>query len=225
MAISRVGASAADGTTITIPGTYQNGDLAIIFAFRGATTAPSLPAGWTSLGTASAGASSYRLGWKLMTSGADTSGTWTNATGLVCHVYRGVATDRTPVIFGAANTATSATVTYSAISAVTGIDSWVAGFAATKTTTSTIETAPTNMTNACNTVGAATEYAGHDSNGAYTAGNGAWPATNVSVTTSAEWRSATCQIIAEHLNINNYQAFKDSATGDTGILSFTERIR
>lgn len=219
MAISRIGATGAEANNVTLPGAFQNGDLAIIFAFRANLTAPSLPAGWTSLGTASSGASSYRCGWKILLSGADTSGTWTNATGVVALVYRGVATNKTPVLIGTATTATSATITYGAVSAVAGRSSWVAAFGATKATTATIETAPTNMTNQTDTVGAATEYVGHDSNAPYTVGAGAWPSTGVSVGTSAEYRTLTLQILAEEGLGNNYR-FMDVPEG----MSTTEKI-
>src|SRR5437868_13548477 len=104
MAITRIGASGVEATSITIPGTYQNGDLIVIFAFRAAITSPSLPAGWTSLTSNSGNASSARLGYKIAGSNSETSGTWTNATGLVCHVYRGVSTSQTPAVFGTSST-------------------------------------------------------------------------------------------------------------------------
>lgn len=220
MALSRIGANAAEATTITIPASHQAGDLIIIFAFRTATTAPSLPAGWTSLSTASAGASSFTLGYKLAISNADTSGTWTNATGLVCHVYRGLATNKTPIGASTNTTATSATVTYGALNLQCPGTSWLVAFGATKTAASSLETPPTSMTNAATAVGAATEYAGHDTNGVYTVGAGAWPSTNVSVGTSAEYRTCVVEIFAEQLNLNNYLGFDVGDGMSTG-----EKIR
>jgi hypothetical protein len=93
-------------------------------------------------------------------------------------------------------------------------------FGATKTNASTLETPPTNLTNQSTLVGAATEYAGHDSNGPYTAGAGAWPSTNVSVGTSAEYRTVTIEVLAEQLNIENFK-FVDAGNG----MSATEKIR
>jgi hypothetical protein len=220
MAITRIGASAGDGTTITIPVGHQAGDLLVIFAFRSATTSPTTPAGWTAVTGLSSGASAFRLGWKLAISNADTSGTWTSATGLVCHVYRGVTTSQTPIVIGTSSTATGTTVTYGTDTLKNPGTSWVVGMAATKTTTSTIETAPTNMTNASTAVGATVEYAGHDTNGAYTLGQGTWPSTNVSVGVSAEWRSATFEILAEQGLNNNYQSVKVPDG-----MSTSERIR
>lgn len=225
MAITRIGTSSVEATSITLPGSPQPGDLMIIFAFRTALVAPTLPTGWTSLNTASAGASSQTTGYRIFVTG-DTSSTWTNATGLVCMIYRGTSTSQTPVVASGNSTATSANVTYTTIASVTGQNNWVVAMAATKTTTSTLETPPTNLTNETDTVGAATEYAGHDSNGGFTAGNGTWPTTAVAVGTSAEWRAVTLQVFAESLGYmaNDFQALKAEDNGN-GVLSFGERIR
>lgn len=206
--LSRIGAAAGDGTTITIPAGHQAGDLLVIFAFRGATTAPSLPAGWSGLTSASSGASSFRVGRKLAISGADTSGTWTNATGLCCAVYRGASSRDTtaalvlwsPTV--GANTGTGTTVDYGTAGTKVLFNpsggTWLVGFAATKTTDSTLETAPAGMTNAATAVGAATEYAVHDTNGPYISGGG-WPQTSVAVGgTSAEWRSFVVEILTDY---------------------------
>jgi hypothetical protein len=220
MAITRIGASAGDGTTITIPVGHQAGDLLVIFAFRSSTTSPTTPAGWTAVTGLSSGASSFRLGWKLAISNADTSGTWTGATGLICHVYRGVTTSQTPILIGTSSTATSTTVTYGTDTLKNPGTSWVVGMAGIKNNISTLETPPTNMTNASTSAGAANEYAGHDTNGAYTLGQGAWPSTNVSVGASGEWRSATFEILAEQGLNNNYQSVKVPDG-----MSTSERIR
>lgn len=228
MAITHIGSSAADGTTITIPVGHQIGDLLIIFAFRSATTAPSLPAGWTSIGSASAGATSARVGWKLAISGADSSGTWTNATGLVVQVLRGTSTNKTPISAATTTTGTGTSINYQNGASLLPMKaygtSWVVGFAATKTLDSSLQTAPTNLTNVATAVGAAVEYAGHNSSGIYvaaTADAGSWPTTAVSVGgTSAEWRSSIIEVFAEQGLNSNYQ-FAEVGDG----MSTTERIR
>jgi hypothetical protein len=204
--ISRIGSASADATTVTIPVGHQAGDLLLIYSFRAALTAPSLPAGWTSAATASSGATSYRIGWKIAGSAAETSGTWTSATGLVCFVYRGTATNKTPIGTPTTNSATSSNVIYTTLAINCPGTSWLAAFGVIVSTTSTIETAPTNLTNLTNLVGATVEYAGHDSNGVYNSGS--WPATGVAVTASAEWRSAQVEIFAEQGVPNNYQSVK-----------------
>ena len=90
--ISRIGSASAEATTITIPAGHHQGDIILIAAFRdGNTTNPSVPAGWTTITVTTDGTTcSTSVGWKIATSNSETSGTWTNATGLMCHVYRGV---------------------------------------------------------------------------------------------------------------------------------------
>jgi hypothetical protein len=221
MAITRIGAAAADASTVTIPAGHKIGDLLVIFAFRATTVAPSLPAGWTSISTGSSGLSSFILGWKLATSSADTSGSWSLATGTIVHVYRGTSTSRTPVGVSSDSTATSATIAYGALGPLKQPGtSWLAAFAVTKTTTSTLETPPTSMTNAATLVGGTVEYAGHDTNGPYTAGAGSWPLTNVAVGVSAEYRTCVLEIYAEQGLNNNYQQF-DVGNG----MSTSEKIK
>lgn len=213
MAITRVGTSAAgDGTTITIPSGHQAGDLLIIYAFRGVlNTAPSLPAGWTSLGTQSSSASAYRVGWKIAGSSSETSGTWTNATGLAVDVYRGTATNKVPILIGTATVGSSATATYGNIFFTTDLQGWVVAFGAVVGTGTTLENVPTGLSLAVNTVGATCEYVGFDSNGAYTSGAGAYKSNTTALGSSVEWRTITIQILAEEGYNNNYQRIK---TGD-----------
>jgi hypothetical protein len=77
-------------TSFTPSGNYDNGDLLFIYAFRRSTTAPSVGAGWTSVTSASSGASSFRLGVKSATSSSEASGTWTNASTLLFAAFRSV---------------------------------------------------------------------------------------------------------------------------------------
>lgn len=88
--ISFVGQSGYATTSGTVP-THVVGDLIVITAYRTALTAPSLPTGYTAIDNTSANANSIRVGYKYATSTSDTSGTWTNATGIIITVYRGVA--------------------------------------------------------------------------------------------------------------------------------------
>lgn len=87
--ISPVGQAQAATTTVTLPSNLQQGDIIIIFAYRTAITAPTLPAGWTTVTTVSGNSNSLRVGWKAANGTSDTSGTWTNASILQCSVYRG----------------------------------------------------------------------------------------------------------------------------------------
>lgn len=86
-----VSSAAANGTSIGSMPSHQAGDYIFIAAFRdGSTTAPSLPGGFTNLASGGDNTCSIRLGYKIAASGAETSGTWTNATITMCCVMRNV---------------------------------------------------------------------------------------------------------------------------------------
>lgn len=185
--VSYIG-SATGTTTATIPA-HIAGDLLVAFAYRdGNTTAPTLPSGWTSLNNSGADTNSGRLAWRVATDSATTSGTWTNATSLVIHVYRHAA-----IGAHAVGGASSTTVTYPALS-LTQLDgsSWVAGFAGHRSTNTSLETPPAGMVNRSTVVDATDEAAGHDSNG----GVAAWGATAVSVGgTASGWRAYSLELV------------------------------
>jgi len=134
MAISFVGSTTGTNSIASMPA-HQAGDLLLFFAFRdGSETAPSLPSGYTSKLTKSDGYidTSCRVGYKIAAGGSETSGEWTNATSLICHVYRGV--DQTTPLGGSStyghNNTGNNTISYRVITMTdTSGASWVAGFA------------------------------------------------------------------------------------------------
>jgi len=179
--------------------THQAGDLLLFYAFRdGSETAPSLPSGYTNKLTKSDGYvdTSERIGYKIATSSSETSGTWTNATSLICQVYRGV--DQTTPLGGSStyghNDTGNNTISYRVITMTdTSGASWVAGFAGHAATNTSLQTAPTGMTNRTNVVDATDEAAGHDTNG----GVSSWTTKTVSVGgTDSGWCSAVVEILA-----------------------------
>lgn len=91
-------------------GTHQTGDVFIAWAVRdGSSTAPSLASGWTDIASGGSNSLAYRLSWKVAASGAETSGTHTNATSLqIVHVRP--TSGWTPTI-GATSTALSSSAT------------------------------------------------------------------------------------------------------------------
>lgn len=107
-----VNSAKAGSATVTLPTGIQANDIIILFGYRNATTAPSLPAGFTAPtgGTISANANAGRLCYKIA-SGAEsgTTATMTNANVIQCVVYRS---------FWAVGTVTMAT---NAASTTTGI--------------------------------------------------------------------------------------------------------
>lgn len=219
MTISRVGFASAQATTITIPA-HQVGDLIIIWAFRdGSVTNPTIGlSGGTTITNASDGTScSISAAWKRALSTGETSGTWTNATGLVCAVYRGVATNKTPLGSHQSTSGTTNTVTYASIINCK-TSSWIVGFAAHRSINTTIESPPSGFSMQTNTVGALAEFVGFDTNGPR-GGTGSYPTTTVAITgTASGWMSTLIEIYNEDNKFNNYMGVR-AAASNTGILS------
>lgn len=228
MAISRIGAASTEATTITIPTGHNPGDFLIIFAFRdGSVTNPTIPAGWTSITNTTDGTlCSVSAAWKRASTTAETSGTWTNATGLICHVYRGQLSAGTPIGTFSPAAGTTNTITYAAAANANPIgSSWYLAFAAHRSIDTTIQSPPTNMSLTTNTVGAAAEYAGFDTNGLATV---SWPSTDVAISgTASGWQTMVIEIKAQGNTINNF-AFASSInalSSNPGIISVTEKIK
>ena len=221
MAISYIG-SATGTNTVTLPA-HVAGDVLVAFAFRDGNNA--VPSNATSNG----------IPWSslLSTTGTNTCGarlavfrargpntanpTFTNATSVVVHVYRGVH-PLTPTGGTGYGTGTAASVTYPAIGTMTNATgtSWVAGFAGHRSVNTSLETPPSGMpSNRSTVVDATDEAAGHDTNGGVTS----WAATAVAVGgTASGWCAATVELIASPYN--TYSANKitngDFPTATTG---------
>lgn len=191
--ISFIGENEAVGTSVTLP-THQAGDLLLVFAFRNAATAPSLPAGgWVSLCTGSGGSTSFRVGYLIATGAGTASGTWTNATSVMAHVYRSsVGNMPAPGACTTGNGSASTSLVYPAITLTkTDHSSWVARAAMSSAGTN-IQTAPSGYTLRSNNT-AVPESASFDSNGRITATSVA--ASSGLTITSANWRAVSVEIV------------------------------
>jgi hypothetical protein len=193
-AISHVGSAAAATASVVLPA-HQAGDLIIVFAARSAggspETVPSLPAGWTSIGTSQRNFWATRVGYKMAASGAETSGTWTNATRITSLVYRG-ANPTAPI--GATATAgntTGSVVTYPALTLTDSTTPpWVVGVAGHRTADD-LQNPPAGMMNrAWNGSGFPGQVAAQDTNG----GVSSWTAQTVTVSGSDAWDAWTIEI-------------------------------
>lgn len=93
MTISYVSGNSSTGNTTTMSA-HAAGDLLIAFAFRdGNTTSPTVPAGWTTIGAPiGSNVCSWLPAFKIAANSSETTGTWTNATGVSVAVYRKSAT-------------------------------------------------------------------------------------------------------------------------------------
>jgi hypothetical protein len=197
VSISYVGQATNAGDTVTLP-SHQAGDTIIIFAYNdGSSTIPTLPSGWAGFISASATTlSANRIGYKIATTSSETSGTWTNADGLIAVVYRPATGNVVVPCFASRNTTTSTTVNYAAIASTsdhTNLSQWFAGFAYQRSDTNALETAPTGMTNRSNLVGTGWEMAAHDTN----ANASSWTSTNVTVATSALYQTVVAQLVEQ----------------------------
>lgn len=232
--ISRIGSGSAEATTITIPGTYQAGDIIIIFAFRdGSTTNASVPAGWNTLTITTDGTScSSSAGWKIAASGAETSGTWTNATGLICHVYRGAdpispfgVQTATPTPSLTANAGTTSPSTYGATTGpnMGRMDNqwFVAVQFHRSTDTTTMNNAPTGYTNVINAQSGVTQnMVSFDTDGPVEAGF----ASNTVAPggTASGWQTLQLPIYPAMYRTNNYQFARCVSAG---VISLGEKLR
>lgn len=219
MAISRIGSGGAEADNVTIPAGHQAGDFLLIYAFRdGSITSPSLPAGWTNIAAASGGtAVASRFGYKIAISDTDTSGTWTNATEIICVVYRGTSTSKTPAALPGNQTQVSNSVVYGNVSN-TSSNGWIIAGGGHTSIDTTLETPPVNLTNVVDQVGATAEAVVHDSNGVFA---GKYTGSTVVVGgTAGEYITTVIVIYPEEGLPNNYQFFK-AGTG----MSVSEKIR
>jgi hypothetical protein len=193
--ISFVSQATATANNLTLP-SFQPADVAVIFAFRtGSTTNPTIPAGWTNLTNTTDGTSCcVSVGWRRLVSTDSASGTWTNATQLVCLVYRGCEPFLANPTGGKAGTAgTTTTQTFPTVTMTRGDGtSWVVGCIGVVSTTNDIEVAPAGMTNRADLVGTTTEVAGHDTNG----GVASWSSTNRTANGAANWVSYVVELLA-----------------------------
>jgi hypothetical protein len=148
-------------TTATLPA-HQARDLLLAFAFRaGSATPPALPAGWHNIAAAGSAGGSFRLAWRVAEGDGTAVGTWTNASGVLVHVYR--PPEGRMAIPGrcAAQVATAGQVSYAALAPFG--TSLVAAFAGHTATDTALESPPDGFSLRGNHVAGACEVAGFDS--------------------------------------------------------------
>lgn len=149
MAINFISAVSSLSTSVIL-GSHQKGDILIASALRTNNVTASLPAGWVGISSAGTSNLSMRLGFRVAQSNSESSGTWTNATGLSIIILR--PTTGTIAVPGASSqsAATSTSVTYVAVAGIAAADNYLdqtyVAFGSTLLDTNAIETAPTGMT-------------------------------------------------------------------------------
>ena len=165
---------ASGGTSATLPA-HQVGDLILAFAFNDASTStPTLPTGWTNIGTDVTVTGKASLSYKVASTNFETTGTWTFATTAIFLIYRGVdVTNITGLATSSNGTATS--IKHQANGYWKGL-SRVVAFAGHRSANTSIETPPAGLSLVVDAVDANDEATAFHS----TVDNyGDWPATNV----------------------------------------------
>jgi hypothetical protein len=192
VAISFIGAAAANGTSVTIP-THQAGDLLVLFAYRETSAImPTYQNGWYALANpplANPGSSRGSIHYKHAASSSEVSGTWTSATQMVVAVYRSpnvMALGRNQANAGTAGSGD--VITYGAITSPSTPDGdkWIVSFAAHRANDTDINTAPSGLTHRASIAGvSAGEAVIFDTNGAVSG----WSSTTYTLTsgTSNNW--------------------------------------
>src|SRR5579859_1131557 len=131
MSISFINSGAASATSVAVSGNHY-GDVLLVFAYRSASaTPPTLAAGYTSIASSGGNVNSSILAYKYSDGTETTSGTWANATQVICHVYRGCdVASNGPCGGNAAGGASSTSIAYNTLT-MTRSDgtSWIVGFA------------------------------------------------------------------------------------------------
>lgn len=224
---------AATGTTSATPPAHVVGDIMIVFAFRdGSTTNPTIgtgsPTTFTTITNTTDGTScSVSAGWKRCASTSETTGTWTNASRLVCLIYRGMLASATPVGTFQTSNGTTNTINYPAVTLTRAQNSWFLALAGHASVDTTLETPPTNMVLRSSAVDATAETAVFDTDSIQIKN---WPSTDVAISgTASNWITLVLELFADPTTYpNNYQFVRttQNPTGDNaGILSFGERIK
>jgi len=206
MTVSFVGSASTEATSVTLPA-HQAGDLILIFAGRtGAATVPTIPAGWrfasqtTQSGTTPP-AIGCSVGWKIATSSAETSGTWTGATMLLAVVIRDDANLLVIGGIGKTNTSGTTTVNYpvlglnstQSVQAMRWTSSYILLPVIVTSNTSDIDTPPTASTSKIVSLAgtAAIEMAIHRTN----AEVASWASTNYTANESVRYATWAIEIL------------------------------
>jgi len=193
MAIDFIGAVSALATSVPL-GSHQKGDIFIAAAIRTANVTASLPAGWIGFFSAGTNNLSMRLGFRVAQSDSETSGTWTNATGLSIIILR--PTVGTIAVPGASSQVAgiSTSVQYGAVAGIAAADNYIdqtfVAFGSTLLDINAIETPPTGMTFLEKSSQSGLAFASFRLT---TNAFGAWTAQTVTLP-SATWRTGVVRI-------------------------------
>lgn len=183
-----ISSASAQATTVTMP-THAAGDLLIMFAERESNSGPGVPAGWGTI-QSQVGANNISavLAYKYAASSSETSGTWSNANGLIVEVWRNA-----KVGSSVAQTGSADGVVYPALSMLNAAgSSRVAAYGAHRNTAGDMGVAPAGMVNTVNVAGSGQDFASH----ATAAGVASWSSQTA---TTGEGASGYSSFVVELL--------------------------
>lgn len=169
MTVSFVGAASAEATSLTLPA-HQAGDLIVMYGRgpAGLPTPPTLPSGWVQIQRFSASSNNVAVCWRIASSSAETSGTWTNAEQLMALVYRHTTNYLGLGLSAVTNGTITTSITYPALTAYP-TSGWVLGLGSAKNDSNlntNFDLPPSGMTNRHSAFGStyAFEVVAHDTN-------------------------------------------------------------
>jgi hypothetical protein len=197
MAISIVGSTSELSDSITTMPTHAAGDLLIGFGYNdGSSTAVTAPSGWVDRFFSAVGGAGYiRVGYKHAQTSSEVSGTWTNADQLFMLSITGGPNTLVFPNYVSTNSATTATINFAAQVASTfqggADDQALVSWAASRNSGNTL-TAPGALT----IEQSATDSANFVSQVCFQSSRTtAWTATNITVATSALYRSIMLSLV------------------------------
>ena len=206
MTAAFVGSASAEATSVTLPA-HQAGDLLVMVALRSTSTAITLtPSGWLQVGGSTGlNTDSLVVSWKIANSAAEVSGTWTNASFLLCAVYRDDVNLLGASIAVGARSASGGTATpnfptkaaRTVGSSTPGADrmmsnsSVVVGVVASTSSAVSLASAPSGMTNRVATSGvSANQIAVHDTGSPVAS----WASTTVTLSGTTPWLTQVIEL-------------------------------
>lgn len=192
MALAFVGSASASADNVALPAFTAGDQVAYVFAFRdGSTTAPSLPAGWTSIASGGANTCSFRVGYRVLVGGDTTTGNWTNATEVEVVILSGVDLGVPFGTLSANGSGSSASMNFPALGTFRNPNgtSWVLLMGGHRTATDVSTVALTGTTNrsavTVTTLGAHTKES-----------TSSWSATAKTVNASSGWLTTGFEVLS-----------------------------
>lgn len=173
MAITYTSFAAAESNTVSMP-THSANDLIFAHAWRNSsTTPPTLPSGWINLREVGNSNGSVRLAYKIASSNAESTGTWTNANAVAVAVYSpGVNEFLIPQAVNGSIATSGTTISHLVYSSSTLVrtnsTAWIVSFTIIENTDSDMTIAPSGISRRDGFTGSAFQIALYDSNATLT---------------------------------------------------------